>query len=507
MFMASSLDALLTASVFLLLCVLYLLRRANRPPLPPGPRGLPFGIGNMFDLPKHSPWHGYAQMGERWGDLVSITTFGKTMIIVNSLKVAEDLLESRGGNFSDRPVIPMGGELVGFKNVITLCQYDDRVRKERKLFHQLFGTSKVIERFLSLLRSEIRKLLQNLLLNPPLTTGAIVLRIAYGYSIREGSDRFLELFDLRAKIFARSTQPRAFLVNLLPFLRYWPSWLPGGKFRTIAAKWAKTIQDSVDVPHEYVKEQMASGTAEHSFTSALLQEQPNEDYLIKWAASAILAGGSTTSSSQLEAFFLAMILYPDVQAEAQRELDQVVGKERLPDISDRPHLPYMNALCKEVLRWHTTVPLGFPHRTREDFIYERKGGNPPVLIPKNSIIVPNMWYMAHDPKVYSDPMTFNPGRFLASDSKQAELDPSKTCFGFGRRICAGKLFADTSLFLTCSMILSVFDINKVYKNGLAVEPTLGQTNGTISQPLPFECTVIPRSDQTRALIESTRAAS
>lgn len=87
------------------------------------------------------------------------------MIIVNSLKVAEDLLESRGGNFSDRPVIPMGGEMVGFKNVITLCQYGDRVRKERKLFHQLrvFGTSKVIERFLPLLRSEIRKLLQNLL--------------------------------------------------------------------------------------------------------------------------------------------------------------------------------------------------------------------------------------------------------------------------------------------------------------------------------------------------------
>lgn len=43
----------------------------------------------------------------------------------------------------------------------------------------------------------------------------------------------------------------------------------------------------------------------------------------------------------------------------------------------------------------------------------------------------------------------------------------------------GKLFADTSLFLTCSMILSVFDISKVYKNGVAVEPTLGQTNGTI----------------------------
>jgi hypothetical protein len=60
----------------------------------------------------------------------------------------------------------MGGELVGFRNVLTFCQYGDRVRKERKLFHQLFGTSKAVERFLPLLRSEIGKLLHSLLLNP-----------------------------------------------------------------------------------------------------------------------------------------------------------------------------------------------------------------------------------------------------------------------------------------------------------------------------------------------------
>jgi cytochrome P450 len=97
---------------------------------------------------------------------VSLTTLGKTIIIVNSLEVAEDLLESRGGNFSDRPFLQLGGELVGFRNVLTFSQYGDRVRKERKLFHQLFGTSMAIERFLPLLRSEIRKFLQNLLLNP-----------------------------------------------------------------------------------------------------------------------------------------------------------------------------------------------------------------------------------------------------------------------------------------------------------------------------------------------------
>ncbi|KAF7374170.1 hypothetical protein MSAN_00298800 [Mycena sanguinolenta] len=496
-------------------------------------------------MPTHTVWQSFAQMAEKWGDLLSLTTFGKTIIIINSFEVAEDLLESRGGNFSDRPFLQMGGELVGFRNTLTFSQYGDRVRKERKLFHQLFGTSKAIERFLPLLRSEIRKFLQNLLLNPDGAVGetqrtgaAVMMRIAYGYRIAPERDHFLQLYDLRAKIFAESTESTA-LVNLFPSLqvieslflpcwmidrdivRYLPAWLPGGCFRTTVNEWAKVIQDTVNGPLEYVKDQMATGTAEHSFLSALLQEQPDDDYLLKWAASSIYGAGTSTTSSQLEGFFLAMSLYPDIQAEAQRELDAVIGKDRLPDISDRPDLPYMNALCKEVLRWHNANPTGkqlcihnFLLELRRDsppdsrgFIYDRKEGHSPVLIPKNSVIIPNIWYMAHDPKRYSDPMTFNPRRFLSMDAGEAELDPSKICFGYGRRICAGKLFADTFIFLICSTVLSLFNIQKATKNGVVVEPAVGQTSGTVSRPLPFVCTVVPRGEEARSLIEVTRGAS
>lgn len=62
--------------------------------------------------------------------------------------------------------------------------------------------------------------------------------------------------------------------------------------------------------------------------------------------------------SAIYAFFLAMVLYPDVQAKAQAEVDSVVGSERFPSFNDRDSLPYVNALCKEVLRWHTVGPLG-----------------------------------------------------------------------------------------------------------------------------------------------------
>jgi Cytochrome P450 len=57
---------------------------------------------------------------------------------------------------------------------------------------------------------------------------------------------------------------------------------------------------------------------------------------------------------------LAMTKYPEVARKAQREIDSVVGSDRLPGFADRDHLPYLNALVKEVLRWNAVVPTGQP---------------------------------------------------------------------------------------------------------------------------------------------------
>jgi cytochrome P450 len=57
-----------------------------------------------------------------------------------------------------------------------------------------------------------------------------------------------------------------------------------------------------------------------------------------------------------------MLLYPSVQKKAQGELDIVTGRERLPTFEDRPRLPFIDAVCKEVLRWQPVTPLGAFHR-------------------------------------------------------------------------------------------------------------------------------------------------
>lgn len=56
-----------------------------------------------------------------------------------------------------------------------------------------------------------------------------------------------------------------------------------------------------------------------------------------------------------------MVLNPEVQAKAQQELDTVLGPGTLPTMGDREHLPYVNNLILEVLRWHSVIPTGASH--------------------------------------------------------------------------------------------------------------------------------------------------
>jgi len=76
---------------------------------------------------------------------------------------------------------------------------------------------------------------------------------------------------------------------------------------------------------------------------------------------------------------------PEVQKRAQQEIDRVVGTDRLPDSGDRINLPYVDAIVKEVLRWHPIGPMGVPHVATQDDVY---GG---YLIPKGAMLLPAVW--------------------------------------------------------------------------------------------------------------------
>lgn len=62
-----------------------------------------------------------------------------------------------------------------------------------------------------------------------------------------------------------------------------------------------------------------------------------------------------------------MTLFPDVLQKAQEEVDRVVGRDRLPEFSDRDDLPYIRALMKELFRWEQVTPNGLSVSIQSEF--------------------------------------------------------------------------------------------------------------------------------------------
>jgi cytochrome P450 len=84
-----------------------------------------------------------------------------------------------------------------------------------------------------------------------------------------------------------------------------------------------------------------------------------------------------------------------------------------------------------------------------------------------------------DETKYPDPDTFNPARFLTPDGKlNRDVPDPVQVFGYGRRICPGRYFAEDILFLGMSSILAVFSIEKpVDELGNAITPQAEFSSG------------------------------
>ena len=155
---------------------------------------------------------------------------------------------------------------------------------------------------------------------------------------------------------------------------------------------------------------------------------------------------------------LAVVAYPETQAHAQAELDAVVGRARLPTFADYPHLPYVRAMVKEVLRWRPVGPMGIPHVPTEDDWYEGK------FIPKGTICIPNLWHMNRDPEIFGkNAEHFDPARYLdaSGDTIMSDTkDHGHFSYGFGRRNCIGLHMANNSLFINIAVMLWATKIDR-----------------------------------------------
>ncbi|GJJ06153.1 hypothetical protein Clacol_000342 [Clathrus columnatus] len=419
--------------------------------------------------------------------------------------MVSELFEQRWGLYSDRFKSTMLFDLVKFDWSVVLMQPDDKWKQHRSILHQYLNKPVIVQ-----YQGTIERLSRTLLFHLHRTPeefaaysrhiiGAMVMEITYGIKTSLNNDPYVELAERALESFTQVSAPGAHLVDIIPILKYIPSWVPGAGFQKKAKTLREEFNAMITIPFAVVKPAIKAGNAPPSIVGTALgeinPESPHvteEEITIRDIAGNIYMAAIDTTESALQMVFMAMLLYPDVQRKAQAELDTFLGTDKLPSLDDRKHLPYIEALIKETLRWHPVTPVGFPHLLKEDDIIGE------YCVPKGTLVLGNAWSLLHSKSVYGDDAEeFNPDRFMNPQTKYPD-----SAFGFGRRICPGRHMADSILFILITNILYTFDIIP-YKTSTGIElPSLDAfVPGIVSRPLPFQCQFIPRSSRTKAFLE------
>ena len=169
-------------------------------------------------------------------------------------------------------------------------------------------------------------------------------------------------------------------------------------------------------------------------------------FFLCFSASDLFSAGTETPSTVILWILYYLIKYPDVQARLHCELDDVIGKaNRLPELSDKPNLPYLVAFIAEVLRIVSETPLAIPHLTMRDTFLAG------FFIPRNMTVFINLWAIHHDPDCWEGPFCFRPERFL--DEQGRLCVQGVLPFSAGTRSCPGEGFSKRAVFLYAARLL------------------------------------------------------
>ena len=100
------------------------------------------------------------------GHVTHINVLGQDTIILNSSKAAIDLLDKRSAIYSNRPILTMGGAIVGWNRSLGLIQYGPQFREHRKFMSRFVGTRASVENLATLQEREMAKFLARVMADP-----------------------------------------------------------------------------------------------------------------------------------------------------------------------------------------------------------------------------------------------------------------------------------------------------------------------------------------------------
>ncbi|KAG6888611.1 hypothetical protein C0995_007040 [Termitomyces sp. Mi166 len=288
-----------------------------------------------------------------------------------------------------------------------------------------------------------------------------IMSVAYGIEVNTKDDSYITTAEEGVRGLQIAAMPGAFLVDSIPILKYIPDWMPFAGFKRKAKYWRRFALEMLNKPYEVAKRNITVAT--------------------------------------ISTCILGLLINPLALKKAQAEIDDVIGPDHLPTFDDESSLPYITAITKEALRWRNITPIAIPHLLDLDDEYNG------YWLPKGSIIVPNAWAMLHDETVYPRPFDFDPDRWIKDGKLNPDVrDPMHAAFGFGRRVCPGRFMAYSAVWITMASMIATFDIERARDaDGNVIEPSHEYHSALVCKPVPFKCSIRPRSKKAEDLIKAS----
>ncbi|CAL1702667.1 unnamed protein product [Somion occarium] len=429
--------------------------------LPPGPPTLPI-IGNIHQLPTKFAYLRFTEWSKQYGGIFSLKLASQTIIVISSPRLIRDFMDKRSGSMGDRPPSRLPDITT---NGLSLPLASGPVWKSLRRAVQQLLTREACSRHMPIQQAEATQLMYDLLKQPENFFNhiqrqmiSIMLSTVFGFRSPRYADSAASIFFSQF-----NTNGRLYLNQAL-------------------------IPQSTLYLHWNIIDQREK--------LGLTRD------MVGYLGGVCIEGGSATTAAYLHRFVLCISCYPDVQARAQREIDDLIGSNRVPTSQDIEHLPYIQAIIKEVHRFYTSGPLGLPHATTID---ETIDG---YFIPKGSTVFMNIYGIYHSEELCERPEVFNPERYLSSEfGTKPNADTtglrSDLHFGSGRRICPGNHLANSSIIMNIMNLLWGFDFTIAdaanRDRHIPIRPE-DFTTGIAIGPKPFKCNIRPRSEKHAALI-------
>ncbi|OJA08488.1 hypothetical protein AZE42_02840 [Rhizopogon vesiculosus] len=266
----------------LLAAIRHEIRKRKAGLLPPGPPPIPI-IGNVRGIDVNAPWLTYTEWGRRYGDIVYSHFFNQEIIVINSEKVATELLEKRSQNYSDRPKIPTNS-LFGLDFNTIFMGYGARWRRQRRIFHQAFRAEAALS-YRPMQQRKIQQLLHNLLHTPHeflnhlhIYSSSVIMSVTYDYDTEPRDDPLVEVVGKTLELALQELRPEvAAVLSAFPFLLRLPAWVPGMSIKKKAAQSREWVRNWMEDPYQLVLRRMADGTARSCMVSDALRRIGTED--------------------------------------------------------------------------------------------------------------------------------------------------------------------------------------------------------------------------------------